>query len=83
MSLNIHQNIYEKLDYFLKIKKIPNIIFHGPNGSGKKTIVSNLIKNIYKNDVNLINNYTLYVNCAIGKGIKFIREDIKFSPKQI
>ena len=78
MSLNIHQNIYEKLDYFLKIKKIPNIIFHGPNGSGKKTIVSNLIKNIYKNDVNLINNYTLYVNCAIVKGIKFIREDIKF-----
>tara|TARA_B100000427_G_C15392001_1_gene543729 strand:+ start:98 stop:937 length:840 start_codon:yes stop_codon:yes gene_type:complete len=80
-KLDIHQNIYQKLDYFLKIKKIPNIIFHGPNGAGKKTIVNNLIKNIYNNDYNLINNYTLYVNCALGKGIKFIREDIKFFAK--
>lgn len=80
-TLHIHQNIYEKLDYFLKMKKIPNIIFHGPNGSGKKTIVSNLIKNIYNNNPTVIDSYTLYVNCAIGKGIKFIREDIKFFAK--
>jgi len=36
MSLNIHENIKEKLNYFHKIHKIPNILFHGPTGSGKR-----------------------------------------------
>lgn len=44
MSLNIHQNIIEKLNYFYEIHKIPNIIFHGPSGSGKRTIVNNFIQ---------------------------------------
>ena len=49
MTLNIHQNIKEKLKYFYDIHKIPNIIFNGPSGS--------------------------------GKGIKFIREELKFFAK--
>ena len=39
MTEQLHKNIYNKLDYFIKIKKIPNIIFHGASGSGKRTIV--------------------------------------------
>jgi replication-associated recombination protein RarA len=62
MTLNIHTNIREKLNYFYDNHKIPNIIFHGPNGSGKRTFV-------------------MYVNCSHGKGIKFIREDLKFFAK--
>ncbi len=31
----IHQNIHNKLDVFIKNRKIPNIIFYGPHGSGK------------------------------------------------
>jgi len=81
MILDIHKEIYKKLDYFIEIKKIPNIIFHGPSGSGKNYIVSNFIENIYKNDRDVIKNYTLYVNCSLGKGIKFIRDEIKFFAK--
>ena len=33
MSLEIHQNIKEKLEYFNSIHKIPNIIFNGPDKS--------------------------------------------------
>ena len=79
--LQIHTEIKEKLEYFNKICKIPNIIFHGPSGSGKRTIVSEFIKNIYNNDKNIIKSLVCYVNCAHGKGIKFIREELKFFAK--
>jgi DNA polymerase III delta prime subunit len=80
-TLNIHQTIKEKLSYFHKIHKIPNIIFHGPSGSGKRTIVNEFIHKIYNNDKDKIKNFTMYVNCAHGKGIKFIRDELKFFAK--
>lgn len=76
-----HHKIYEKLDYFQKTKKIPHIIFHGNCGTGKKTILKNFIQSIYDHDKNKIRRNVLYVNCAHGKGIKFIREDLKFFAK--
>ena len=81
MSLNIHQNIKEKLNYFHEIHKIPNIIFHGPTGSGKRTIVNEFIHKIYNNDKEKIKSFVMYVNCSHGKGIKFIREELKFFAK--
>jgi DNA polymerase III delta prime subunit len=81
MSLNIHQNIKEKLNYFHEIHKIPNIIFHGPTGSGKRTIVNEFIHKIYNNDKEKIKLFVMYVNCSHGKGIKFIREELKFFAK--
>jgi len=81
MILNIHQNIKEKLDYFQSIHKIPNIIFHGPTGSGKRTIVHEFIQKIYENDRDKIKSFVMYVNCSHGKGIKFIREELKFFAK--
>lgn len=80
-KLDIHKNIIQKLDYFLEIKKIPNIIFHGPSGSGKRTIVFSFIDKIYNNDKLLKKNYVMFVNCAQGKGIKFIRDELKFFAK--
>jgi Cdc6-like AAA superfamily ATPase len=79
--LKIHTNIMDKLKYFYEIHKIPNIIFHGSSGSGKRTIVNNFINIIYNNDKEIIKNYVMYVNCAHGKGIKFIREELKFFAK--
>ena len=81
MLLNIHQTIKEKLDYFISIHKIPNIIFHGPSGSGKRTIVSEFIQKVYGNNREKIKSLIMYVNCAHGKGIKFIREELKFFAK--
>jgi DNA polymerase III delta prime subunit len=81
MTLNIHETIKEKLDYFYEIHKIPNIIFHGPTGSGKRTIVSDFVNKIYDNDKEKIKLFVMFVNCSHGKGIKFIREDLKFFAK--
>ena len=81
MALPIHDKIYEKLDYFHESNKIPHIIFHGSSGSGKRTIVNNFINKIYGNDKHKIKTNVMFVNCAHGKGIKFIREELKFFAK--
>jgi hypothetical protein len=81
MISDIHKDIKNKLQYFYSIKKIPNIIFHGSSGSGKRTIVQDFINTIYDNDKNKIKFFVMYVNCAQGKGIKFIREELKFFAK--
>lgn len=81
MTLNIHQDIKEKLRYFYNIRKIPNIIFNGPSGSGKSTIVNDFISMIYEDNKEKIKDFVMYVNCAHGKGIKFIREELKFFAK--
>lgn len=79
--LNIHQNIKEKLDFFYTSHKIPNLLFHGTTGSGKRTIVSEFIHKIYDNDREKIKSFVMYVNCSQGKGIKFIRDELKFFAK--
>lgn len=81
ITIEGHESIIEKLNYFNNIHKIPNIIFHGGCGSGKKTIVNQFINTIYNNDKEKIKTFVMYVNCAHGKGIKFIREELKFFAK--
>ena len=75
------QRLAKHLDYFLEIKKIPHIIFHGPSGAGKRTLVYYFLDKIYDNDKFLKQNYIMFVNCAQGKGIKFIRDELKFFAK--
>ena len=81
MSLIIHTTIQNKLMSFYEKKKIPHIIFHGPSGSGKRTIVNDFINIIYKNKKDYIKNFVMYVDCSQGKGIKFIRDDVKLFSK--
>jgi len=81
MNASYHSEINEKLNFFLKTGKIPNIIFHGASGSGKRTIVHKFITDIYQANKELIKNYVMYVNCAHGKGIKFVRDELKFFAK--
>jgi GTPase SAR1 family protein len=80
-NMSVHKNVHEKLRHFIETKTIPNIIFHGLSGSGKSTIMSSFLLEIYDNDVNKMNANTMIVNCSHGKGIKFIREELKFFAK--
>lgn len=81
MSLKIHENIKNKLNKFIETNRVPNLLINGPHSSGKKTIVFEFINNIYKNDINLIKKYVMILNCTQDKGIKMIREDLKFFSK--
>ena len=79
--MELHSTINKKLEKFVTINKIPNIIFHGPTGSGKRTIVNSFINLIYKNNKEHLKEYVMHVDCAQGKGIKFVREELKFFAK--
>ena len=72
-------DIQKKLDFFIKNKKIPHIIFHGIGD--KRRILKSFIYNIYNNDKEVMKRYVLYINCAHGKGIRFIRGQLKFFAK--
>jgi hypothetical protein len=77
----VHAAIREKLDMFYETRKIPHIIFHGASGTGKLTIVQQFIHKIYRGDKQHIKQNVMMVNCSHGKGIKFIREELKFFAK--
>jgi hypothetical protein len=79
--MELHQDIVSRLNGFIETHTIPHIIFHGASGSGKRTIVSEFISNVYHGDKQTIKDYVMRVNCAQGKGIKFIREDLKHFAK--
>ena len=70
------ENVLKQLNYFVSIRKIPNLIFHGSSGTGKRTIVGNFINQIYGGDRNRVKSNVMFVNCAHGKGIRFIRDEI-------
>ena len=80
-SLPIHESIVRRLDEFILKNKIPHIIFHGPSGSGKQTLVREFIQRIYEGDKIKIKTHVMTVNCSHGKGIQFIREELKFFAK--
>ena len=82
IKVDIHEKLKKKLDYFIENHKIPHIIFYGNSGTGKKYVLNYFIKKIYKNDQIKIKEYVMYVNCAHCKGIRFIRDELKFFAKR-
>lgn len=79
--LCIHESIVTRLDEFIAKNKIPHLIFHGPSGSGKHTLVREFIHRIYGSDKIKMKSHVMTVNCSHGKGIQFIREELKFFAK--
>lgn len=77
----LHEDIKTQLTQFYESKKIPNIIFHGSSGTGKRSIVHWFLNMIYNENKQLMKTNVMLVNCAHGKGIKFIREELKFFAK--
>ena len=69
--------IEKKLNNFIETQNIPHIIFYGASGTGKRRVVHDFITRIYENDRHQLKNNVMAVNCAHGKGIKFIRENLK------
>lgn len=80
-EIPIHPTVKDKLDAFYNSKKIPHLIFHGSSGTGKRTIVQEFLHKIYQGDKAKMKSNIMFVNCAHGKGIKFIREELKFFAK--
>jgi DNA polymerase III, delta subunit len=67
--------IWNRLNSFIENNKVPNIIFHGEHKSGKKTILLRFLEKLYTKVQ--MKEHVMAVNCAHGKGIKFVREELK------
>lgn len=80
MSVSQEKTIENKLLQFLKYKNIPNMLFYGTPGSGKKTLLRNFLLKFYEDETTM-NEYVMKVDCELGKGIKFIRDELKFFAK--
>jgi hypothetical protein len=80
-SSNRLTTVMRKLDSFYKQSKIPHLLFHGSHGTGKKTLVFDFIHRIYHHDKQKVKENVMVVNCTHSKGIKFIRDDVKFFAK--
>lgn len=73
----------KKLDFFIQDNKIPNILFFGSSNSNKTQLLKYLIESIYNEKIDQCeeSSYIMKVNCNRGKGIKFIRDELKFFAK--
>lgn len=80
---NHNQDILNNLFELYETNNISNIIFHGTNLTGKKTLLEKFLRKIYLTQENF-NKYVLIINCSHGKGnIKFIRENLKYFANSI
>lgn len=73
---HFHKDLLNILKVMSKDESIPHMIFHGPDGSGKKTVTKLLLQLLYDNDVNNteMSNYNI-----IGSGNKLNTISVKQS----
>lgn len=71
-----HEAIRAQLSGFVKSNRVPNVLLWGDTGSGKKTLLTGMLKELYDGEDS--DKLVMRVECGHGKGIKFIREELKF-----
>ena len=57
-----HKKIYELLEIMANDDSVPHLLFHGPHGCGKKTMVNIFIQLLFGDTVNMIKNVSYTVS---------------------
>ncbi len=78
----VSEYVKSRLNDFIKCKRMPHILFYGPPESDKLLLVKNFISDIYGGQQSAIKKYTLISDC-IGKGIKYVRDELKLFSKNM
>ena len=73
------ESLRETLHSFRTSGQVPHLLFHGPPGPTKLQVVLEFVDSLYDRRHRKTN--LMVVNCAHGKGIKFIREELKLFAK--
>ncbi len=71
-----HKQLYNLLELLSNDEAIPNIIFYGPSGSGKRTMIKIFLEMLFDNTVHNVKNTKYNVS---GSGNKVTEENIKQS----
>lgn len=73
---SFHKELFERLLYISKNESIPHILFSGPEGSGKKTIIRLFLEMLFDKDINNLEDSTYTVT---GSGNKITEVVVKQS----
>jgi replication factor C subunit 3/5 len=65
------------LNNMIKNNYIPNLLLHGPPGTGKTTTIINLIRTYQKNNNQIAKGLVIHLNASDERGIDTIRNQIK------
>jgi replication factor C subunit 3/5 len=80
INIKGQEQVIDTLKKMVDNGNLPNLIFHGPAGTGKTSLVISLANYIYQDKINLM---TLELNASDDRGIDIVREEIKdFAEKQ-
>ena len=72
----------KKLMSFVRRGRVPNLIFHGPAGAGKRVALARLLREIYGGEY--CPELVMTVDCARKRGTSFVRDDLKqFAQSQL
>jgi len=69
-----HQDIVAVLERFIKTKSLPHLLFHGPPGTGKTSLILTIARQLYGPKFNAM---TLELNASDDRGIDVVRNEIK------
>ena len=69
--------ILQNIKHFMETNALPNILLYGNSIQEQKDVIEYILSNMYTTQKER-KEHVIYINCAFGKGIRFIREDLKF-----
>lgn len=68
-----HNTIVETMRNFVDSKQLPHLLFHGPPGTGKTSLVLSIAKELYKKNYKMM---TMEINASEERGIEVVRNRI-------
>lgn len=69
-----HNRIVSTLDNLMDCNRLPHLLFYGPPGSGKTSVILCCAKKLYGD---LISAYIIHLNASDERGIDIVRQKIK------
>ena len=76
MDVRVHAGLKARLAACVRGDSVPNILLWGPPGCGKRTVLEHVLSTAYGGPPP--EQWVMRVECGRGKGIKFVREELKF-----
>lgn len=76
-----HAALRARLRHFHAHNRVPNLIFNGPRGAGKRTLVSEFVRLLFQEHPDKLRQWTLVADCLRAPDVKTVREDLPFFAK--